>query len=123
MCCVSHITCFPGSDTQDMGLARSYGPLKSLCELERRVVRRPLKRVGRVVFFAAPLLACAVSQSCWTSLCGIALCRRHHTNHRAHMVVGPIADAKLTPVSHIATEFVGCVDDMRLVACILLAAR
>ena len=61
--------------------------LTSLCELERRGVRRPLKRVGRVVLPAAPLLVCGVPYMCWTSLRGIARCRRHNPNHRAHMAV------------------------------------
>ena len=68
-------------------LASAYGPLTSLCELERLLVRRPLKRVGRVVLLAAPLLVCAVPLSCWTNVCGIALCRRHHPNHCADMAV------------------------------------
>ena len=80
-----HDTCCHGSDMR--ALASAYGPLTSLCELERLLVRRPLKRVGRVVLLAAPLLACVVPQSCWRSLCGIALCRRHHPNHRADMAV------------------------------------
>ena len=57
----------------------------SLCELECRSVRRPLKRMGRVVLFAAPLLACAVPQSCWTSLRGSARRRGDHCNHCAHI--------------------------------------
>ena len=38
--------------------------------------------------FAAPLLACAVPQSCWTSLRGIAPRRPYHCNHRAHIAGG-----------------------------------
>ena len=93
--CESHITCCPGSDTLDARLGERRRFPTSLCELERRGVRRPLTRMGRVVLIAAPFLACAVPQMCWTSLCGIGRRRLYHPNHCAHIAVGPIAASKL----------------------------
>ena len=83
-----HDTWCQGRDIFDVrfGECRQYPT--SLCELERRGVRRPLKRMGRVVLFAAPLLACAVPQLRWTNLRRIARQRRYHCNHRAHIAGG-----------------------------------
>ena len=75
------------SDIHDVRLCDCQRYPSSLRELERRGVCRPLKYVGRVVLIAAPLLACAVLQTCWTSLCGIGRRRRCHCNHRAHIEV------------------------------------
>ena len=47
----------------------------------------PLKRVGRTVLLAWPLLACVVPQTRRTSLRGIARRRLYHCKHREHIAV------------------------------------
>ena len=97
---MAHDACCQGSHILEARLGKSRRCSTSLCELERRGVRRPLKCMRCVVLFAAPLLACAVPQSCWTSLHGIARRRRRHCNRRAHIAVGSIADVFGTCVPH-----------------------
>ena len=101
-----------------------------------RVPTAPLHNCSNlsVALFAVPSNVWA-AWFCSQRLCWLVLSRSHAgqvcsallsagdiTPTTAHIVVGPIADAKLTPVSQIAREFVGCVDDVWLVACIFLAA-
>ena len=57
-CLMTHVVQAATSGTR--ADCRQY--LTSLCELERRGVRRPLKQMGSMVWFAAPLLACFVQQ-------------------------------------------------------------
>ena len=113
-------TSCPGSDLQDMRLCdcRRY----PLCELEQHGVRCPLKRVGRVVLIAAPLLAWAVPQSRWTSLRGIARRERYPCTHRAH-----IAGGCQTCVSHskiirwVCGQLIVCMTCGWLFACLSVA--
>ena len=82
-----HITCCLGSNAPDTRLGDYQRSRTSMREPKRLCVRRPPTRTGRVVLIPTPLLATAVPQSCWTSLC---------PNRRTHIVfpirVWPIAN-------------------------------